>query len=64
MTHTLADLVSQARETMVGDTGSALILVMQRLRQQRPEDEPARSQLAELFAESRLSVAVNPPVAA
>lgn len=64
MNHTLADLVSQARETTAGDTGCALILVMQRLRQRRPEDEPARIQLAELFAESRLSVAVNPPVAA
>lgn len=60
MEHALADLVSHARETTAGDQGSALVLVMHRLRRQRPEDEPARGQLAGLPAQSRLSIAVNP----
>jgi hypothetical protein len=62
--HTLADLVARARETTEGDTGSALILVLHRLRQQRLEDEPARFELAQLFGSRNLTVAVNPPVAA
>jgi hypothetical protein len=62
--HTLADLVSRARETTAGDTGSALILVLHRLRQRRNEDEPARAELAHLFGTHGMSVAVNPPVAA
>ena len=64
MEHTLADLFSRARETTAGDTGSALVLVLHRLRQQRVEDKPARAELARLFEESAFSVAVNPPVAA
>jgi hypothetical protein len=62
--HSLAQLVTRARETTDGDTGSALILVLHRLRQRRAEDEPARAELAELFASPGMTVAVNPPVAA
>ena len=64
MQHSLADLVSRARETTAGDTGSALILVLHRLRQRRGEDEPARAELAQLFGTQGMTVAVNPPVAA
>ena len=64
MEHTLADLVARARQTTDGDTGSALILVLHRLRQRRVEDEPARTELAQLFGNRNLTVAVNPPVAA
>lgn len=64
MQHSLAELVSRARETTDGHTGSALILVLHRLRQRRVEDEPARSELAELFGAHGMTVAVNPPVAA
>jgi hypothetical protein len=62
--HTLADLVARARETTDGDTGSALVLVLHRLRLRRADDEPARTELAQIFGTHNFTVADNPPVAA
>lgn len=64
MDHTLANLVSLARDTTGGDNGAALVLVLHRLRQRRGEDEVARAELAWLFDQYSMTVAVNPPVAA
>jgi hypothetical protein len=60
----LAELVDEARHTTDGHVGSALVLVLHRLRQRRPEDARARAELHRLFQDQELSVAVGPRVAA
>ena len=64
MENTLADLVDEARHTTDGHVGSALVLVLHRLRQRRPEDAPARVEMHQLFQEQELTMAVGPRAAA
>ena len=64
MENTLADLVAEAQRATEVPVGSAIVLVLQRLRQRRPEDATARREMHRLFKEQELSVGVGPRVAA
>jgi hypothetical protein len=60
----LVDLVAEARKTTDGQVGPALILVLHRLRERRPEDTRAHAELRALFVERSTSLVGGPPVAA
>ncbi len=64
MANGLVDLVAEARKTTDGRVGPALVLVLHRLRERRPEDARARAELHAIFMEGSPSLVGGPPVAA